>query len=200
MTRSKKTIMLTQLSLLTAVEIILAFTPLGFIMIPPVAITLMHIPVVVGAILLGPLGGGILGGVFGICSMIKATTAASSPVDMAFSPFLCSQVGGNPITSIIMTVGARILLGVFTALLFNAFSKLFRNNSFSISASAILGTLLHTVMVLGCLALFFSNLGIGWGAILTTVASLNGILEIAAAGLVSVAVCKPLMSYLNKNK
>ena len=65
--KNNKTLMLTQLALLTAIEVILTFTPLGFIMIPPVSITVLHIPVIVGAILTGKKGGAVLGGVFGIC-------------------------------------------------------------------------------------------------------------------------------------
>ena len=59
---SGKTRELVQLSLLIALEAVLAFTPLGFIMIPPIAITILHIPVIIGAVLMGPAKGGVLGG------------------------------------------------------------------------------------------------------------------------------------------
>ena len=51
---TNKTRTLVQLSLLIALEAVMAFTPLGFIMIPPISITILHIPVIIGAILLGP--------------------------------------------------------------------------------------------------------------------------------------------------
>lgn len=197
MNNKSKTKFLTQISLLTAIEVILAFTPLGFIMIPPVALTLLHIPVVVAAIVLGPVSGGILGGVFGVCSMIKATTAATSPVDMAFSPFLASSVGGNALSAIVMAFVIRILFGILTAFFYKAFSKLIGNDRLSVGLAGVLGTLMHTVMVLSFLAMFYTDLGVGFGAILATVASLNGILEIVSAALVAAAVCKPLIKYMN---
>ena len=76
---TRRTTRLTQLSLLIALLAVLGFTPLGFIMIPPVSITLMHIPVIIGAILLGPLDGAILGGVFGCISLFKAVTTPGGP-------------------------------------------------------------------------------------------------------------------------
>lgn len=95
---NQKTLRLAQLAILIALEAVLTFTPLGFIMVPPISITLMHIPVIVGAVLMGPVDGGILGLSFGVFSMIKASTAAASPADMAFSPFL----SGEPVSSIVM--------------------------------------------------------------------------------------------------
>ena len=71
-TRRPDTLRMVQLAILIALEAIMAFTPLGFIMIPPISATLMHIPVIIGAILLGPLRGGILGGCFGLFSVIRA--------------------------------------------------------------------------------------------------------------------------------
>lgn len=44
-----RTMRLAQLAMLIAIQAILTFTPLGFIMIPPISITIMHIPVIIGA-------------------------------------------------------------------------------------------------------------------------------------------------------
>ena len=100
---NQKTLRLAQLAILIALEAVLTFTPLGFILVPPISITLMHIPVIVGAVLMGPVDGGILGLSFGVFSMIKASTAAASPADMAFSPFL----SGEPVSSIVMCIIPR---------------------------------------------------------------------------------------------
>ena len=96
--RNQNTRTLAQLAILIALLAVLTFTPIGFIMVPPVSITLMHIPVIVGAMLMGPKQGGVLGLAFGLFSMIKASTAAASPVDMAFSPFL----SGEPVASLVL--------------------------------------------------------------------------------------------------
>ena len=57
-----------QIAMLTAIILILAFTPLGYIRTGGLEITLIVIPVAVGAVILGPVGGMILGAVFGITS------------------------------------------------------------------------------------------------------------------------------------
>ncbi|MEG1781761.1 MAG: ECF transporter S component [Oscillospiraceae bacterium] len=183
---------LTQMSLLLALELILSFTPLGFILIPPVAITLLHIPVIIAAILLGPACGAILGGVFGLISIFKATTAATSPVDMAFSPF----VSGKPLASLLMALGTRILFGLIAGLLFMALRKVIKSQLLSITITAVISTILHTCMVLGCLALFFNDLGVGLISILITIVSLNGILEIAVGAIVTGAICNPLLKMM----
>ena len=69
-------------AMMAAIVILLANTPLGMIQLPIIKATTTHIPVIVGAILLGPGAGAILGGVFGICSMISNTVA---PVAVSIS-------------------------------------------------------------------------------------------------------------------
>src|SRR3712207_9391209 len=66
-----------QVALMAAIIILLVNTPLGMIQLPIIKATTVHIPVIVGAICLGPLAGAILGGVFGICSLVSNTMAPS---------------------------------------------------------------------------------------------------------------------------
>ena len=73
--RKKDTRWMVSVALMAAIIIVLANTPLGMIQLPIVKATTVHIPVIIGAILLGPLAGGILGGVFGVCSMLSNTFA-----------------------------------------------------------------------------------------------------------------------------
>ncbi len=188
---TKKTKDLTQLSLLIALEAVLAFTPLGFIMIPPISITILHIPVIIGAILMGPTYGGILGGTFGVLSVIKATFFAASPADMLFSPFL----SGKPIQSLVMSIVPRILLGMVAAWLYQALRHKMGEIP-SIGVSAVAASILHTLLVLGSMWIFFNAMPLR--DVFVTMASLNCILETVAAGVVGVAVCRPLMIYLHK--
>lgn len=193
MNTSKKTRVLIQFSLLLAIQLILGFTPLGLIMVPPVAITLLHIPVIVCGVVMGPLYGGLLGAVFGIISMSKAITSAVSPGDLLFNPL----VSGSPVASVVMCLVPRILLGVLAALLYRLFCRLLakwqpgRRTPLAIGAAAVLGTALHTMMVLGCLMLFFEAVPLKtvFGAVFTV----NGGLEILAAVLVAVPVGTALL-------
>ncbi len=188
---TSKTRQLTQLSLLIALEAVMAFTPLGFIMIPPISITILHIPVIIGAILMGPTYGGILGGAFGVLSMIKATFFAASPADLLFSPF----ASGAPVQSAVMCIVPRILLGVAAALLYQLLRQVTKDIA-AMAVSCILATLLHSVMVLGAMWLFFQAMPLR--DVFVTVASLNCIVEMLAAGVVGTTVCKPVMAYLRK--
>lgn len=179
---------LTQLALLIAIQLILSFTPLGFIILPGmVSITIMHIPVIVGGIVMGPMYGGILGLVFGLLSMYKATTAATSVVDQAFSPFL----SGAPVQSIIMCIVPRILLGVVAALVFRLLEKRIKSRGLAIAVSAAIASIMHTVLVLGCLWALFDSLPLK--SVFLTLVTLNGFSEIAVAVLVAVGVCRPLL-------
>ena len=102
---------LVQLALMAAIIVVLANTPLGMIQLPIIKATTIHIPVILGAILMGPLAGGILGGVFGICSMVSNTVA---PVitSFAFSPFLSTTGLAGAVKAIWICLGCRILIGV----------------------------------------------------------------------------------------
>ena len=189
MDKKLSTIKMTQLALLIAIELLMTVTPLGYIMIPPIAATLMHIPVIVGAIVMGPKAGAALGTVFGLTSLWKATTQATSPVDLAFSPF----VSGKPLQSLIMCMGPRILLGIIAALLFRAFFKAFHGKeALAIGLSAVAATICHTVMVLGLLALFFSEFGMGVMAVVLSLVTVSSACEMLCAAVISVAVCIPL--------
>ena len=188
---TRKTRDLTQLALLIALEAVLAFTPLGFIMIPPISITILHIPVIIGAILMGPTYGGILGGTFGVLAIIKATFFAASPADLLFSPFL----SGKPIQSLVMSLVPRVLLGLIAAWLYRALKR-FMGEIPAIGVSAVAATILHTLMVLGSRWFFFNAMPLR--DVFITMASLNCILETIAAGVVGAAVCKPLMTVLHR--
>ena len=83
----KDTRYLVSVALMAAIVILLANTPLGMIQLPIIKATTVHIPVIIGAILLGPSAGAILGAIFGICSLISNTTAPTL-LSFAFSPFL----------------------------------------------------------------------------------------------------------------
>ena len=182
------------MALLIALLAILTFTPLGFILVPPVSITILHLPVIIGAVMLGASGGAIIGAAFGIMSMLKATFAATSPIDMLFSPFL----SGTPVKSLIMCVVPRILLGVIAALLFDLFSKVIKKDVPSIALAGGIATICHTVMVLGCLWIMFDTIPLK--TVFMTVIGVNGLLELAAGIIVPTAVAKALFVAMGKKK
>ena len=91
----------------SAIEVVLAFSWIGFITFPTISISTLHIPVMLAAAFFGRWAGCIVGGVYGLISMWKATNASFAPGDIVFSPFL----SGDPFGSIVMAVGMRMLFG-----------------------------------------------------------------------------------------
>ena len=66
--KDKKIVEMAQMAVLTAIILIMAFTPLGYLRTAGLEISLITIPVVIGAMITGPAAGAVLGGVFGITS------------------------------------------------------------------------------------------------------------------------------------
>ena len=110
-------------ALMSAIVIVLANTPLGMIQLPIVKATTVHIPVIIGAILLGPEAGAILGGVFGVCSLIS-NTMAPTLLSFAFSPFMSTTGISGAVKARWVSVGCRILIGVAAGWLWRLLKKI----------------------------------------------------------------------------
>ena len=76
--RNSKTNELVLTGLFTAIIIIMAFTPLGYIPLVVINATIIHIPVILGSLFCGPKKGAFLGFVFGFTSCLKATSRRNS--------------------------------------------------------------------------------------------------------------------------
>lgn len=96
--------------LLGSISIVLGMTPIGLIPVGPTKATIMHIPVIICAILEGPIAGAIVGLIFGISSIFSAIFAPT-PVSFAFL---------NPLVSVI----PRVLIGVTSYYAYKGLSKL----------------------------------------------------------------------------
>jgi len=138
---------ITVAGVLSALSIGLNFTPLAFMLIPglQVQITLMHVPVIIGAILEGPLVGAFIGLVFGLFSLY---TAAITPLPIAFA-FL------NPLVSVL----PRVLIGIVTYYVYKLFLGLFKQkkDSLAIGIAATVGTLTNTIGVLGMIYILYAR-------------------------------------------
>lgn len=119
---------------LAAIAILLGVTRLGFIPVPNVSgnATIMHVPAIVGGVMEGPIVGLLIGGIFGIFSMLQATV-----------PFFA-----DPRVSVI----PRLFIGV-TAYYSYAFTKGY-NEYLALVVAGIVGTLTNTILVVGALIIF----------------------------------------------
>lgn len=140
---------LTLMGLLTAVLLVMSFTPLGYLTIGPLAITLNMIPVAIGAIALGPKGGAVLGAVFGITSFLQCIgIGGTSPMGVILFEI-------NPFLAFVQRFLPRFLMGLLTAYIYK-----FAKKAISPAASFIAGffaAFLNTVLFMSLLVLLFGN-------------------------------------------
>lgn len=172
---------LTLVGMLSAISIVMALTPLGFIQLPMARATLMHIPVIIGAILEGPIVGILIGLIFGVFSLVQNYVAPSSALFFAFQ---------NPLVSVL----PRVLIGVTS---YYAYKYMIgKNNALKIGIGTVIGTITNTFGVLTMINIFYAQRAAtvlkATPATVTKViygiALTNGIPEIIAAVIITVPV------------
>lgn len=142
------------LSFLIALELLMSFTFLGYIHIPPISITFAYIPVLIGACVLGPAETTILGAVFGLASMYKASSNYVMANDKIFSPFM----SGLPLESFLLSVGSRVLFGLVIGLVFWAAKKR-KAPRVWLGIASFLAPRFQAFLVYGAMGLFFPETG-----------------------------------------
>ena len=189
-------------AMMAAIVVLLANTPLGMIPLVVTKATTVHIPVILGAILFGPLAGGILGGVFGICSVI-INTFTPALTSFAFSPFMSTTGLSGAVKALWVAVGCRILIGVVSGWLWRALSRTRMNSWTALSIVGFTGSMVNTVTVMGSIFLLFTQqyaqakevaLEAVSGLILTTVV-VNGIPEAIVATVLVAVIGKNLLRF-----
>ena len=155
-TKKKDTRWTVQVALMSAIIIILANTPLGMIQLPIIKATTVHIPVIVGAIILGPLGGALLGGVFGLCSLVS-NTMAPSLLSFAFSPFLSTTGFVGVAKALWISVGCRILIGLVSAYAWILFRKMRMNRTLALVITGFIGAITNTILVMSSMYILFAQ-------------------------------------------
>lgn len=200
----KDTRWMVSVALMAAIVILLANTPLGMIQLPIIKATTVHIPVIIGAVLLGPSAGAILGGVFGICSMISNTTAPTL-LSFAFSPFLAEDLLGV-VKSLWIAIGCRILIGVVAGWVWIGLRKLRLSPWVALPITGFVGSMVNTVFVMGSIYVLLASqyaaakevaLDAVWGLIMATVTA-SGIPEAIAAAVLVTALGRALLVFFRK--
>lgn len=129
------------IAMLSGICLFLGLTGLGFIPLPLFKLTILHLPVIIGAIIEGPIVGGSIGLIFGLFSIYQNITA---PTPM--SPFFY-----NPLVSVV----PRVLIGVISYYIFKFIRTKLKNIKLSITVAAICGSLVNTIGVLGTIYLLY---------------------------------------------
>ena len=198
--RKHDTRWMVSVALMAAIVVVLANTPLGMIQLPIIKATTVHIPVIIGAILLGPSAGAILGFVFGVCSLIS-NTMAPTLLSFAFSPFMSTTGIPGALKAIWISVGCRILIGVAAGWLWILLTKIKVNQTIALPIVVFIGSMVNTVTVMGSIYLLFAQqyaeakdvaVSAVWGLIMGTVTA-SGIPEAIAAAILVLALGKVLL-------
>ena len=186
-------------ALLTALIIVMAFTPLGYLKAGAIEITFITIPVIIGAVLLGPVGGLFLGAVFGITSFIQC---------FGMSTFGVALFSVSPLRTAIVP---RVLMGWLTAVIFKAVSSKDKTSFVQYLVASIAGPLLNTILFTGTLLLLFNNAPIiiqlkeqfGSTNVMAFAAAfvgVNGLIEAGVCAVLGTALCKALSVAMKKMK
>ena len=203
--RKHDTRWMVSVALMAAIVVVLANTPLGMIQLPIIKATTVHIPVIIGAILLGPSAGAILGFVFGVCSLIS-NTMAPTLLSFAFSPFMSTTGIPGALKAIWISVGCRILIGVAAGWLWILLTKIKVNQTIALPIVGFIGSMVNTVTVMGSIYLLFAQqyaeakdvaVSAVWGLIMGTVTA-SGIPEAIAAAILVLALGKVMLRVLKR--
>lgn len=196
----QKTRWLVTLAMFAAIIVLLAFTPLGLIPLPFIKATTIQIPVVIGAVLLGPLAGAILGGVFGICSMVNATIAPT-PMSFAFSPALAMNAAGA-VKAVWIALGCRICIGIAAGWIWRGLKKVKMNDIPALAITGAAGALTNTILVMGSIYLLLAqeyakSIGSSMSAVFKVIMGVvagNGVPEAIVTAILVTVIGKALLS------
>ena len=140
--------------ILIAVELLMSFTFLGYIHIPPLSVTIAYIPVIIAGALFGPAESTLVGFIFGLASMYKASASYAMAADMVFSPFF----SGFPAGSLLLSIGSRTLFGLLAGLAFMLAAKSRHKRLWRIVVS-VFATKLYEFPVYLALGIFLPETG-----------------------------------------
>ena len=191
-----------QYAIFIAIILVMRITHLTSIPVGPLVMTLAMIPIAIGAMLLGPLGGAILGTVYGFTSLYDAMTGASAMTGVFFQL--------SPILTIILCVVIRGFVGAATGWLFQLFKKLDRHRIWCYFAGGLAAPMLNTILFMGYIVLvfyqtdFIQNLVAIKGAVnplmfIILVVGIQGLVEWITGCIVSGAVTKAVARALKRD-
>jgi uncharacterized membrane protein len=206
---TKNTSYMVQLALMIALVVAVSFIPvLGYIPLVVIKATTVHIPVIIGAILLGPKAGAMLGLTMGLTSIIK-NTIEPSLTSFVFSPFIpMPGTDSGDLRALLIALLPRMLIGVVAGIVYKIVSLFDKKGFAACGLAALLGSLTNTALVLGGIYLMFGEqyakaINVGFevlGTYIMGIVATNGLAEAAVAVVLCVLIIRPLTKALNRNR
>ena len=147
------------MALFSAIIIIMAFTPLGYIPLGVINATIIHIPVIVGALFCGPKIGAFLGFLFGFTSFIKNTIMPSTLSAFVFSPVLAANMFGikGVLCSTFICFVPRVLVGILPYFIYTGMKRVSKSNVINFAAAGVLGAFTNTLLVMGAIYILYKD-------------------------------------------
>ncbi len=197
-----KTKRLVLASLIVAIIGLMGFTPLGFVKLGVMEVTLLMIPVVIGACTLGVAWGTVFGAVFGLISFFQC---------FGYSAFGAALLAINPYATFVLCLVPRVLMGFLSGLIFKAVSKIDKTKIISFITASISGAVLNTVFFTALFLIFFRNadltsaFGINLAnmsviSVIGILVTFNAVLEIVICGIIGTALSKVIVQLILKSK
>lgn len=205
------TISMVQVAIFGAVICIMAFTPnLGYIYLGFTRATILHVPVIVASLLMGPKKGAVLGFLFGLTSFIN-NTINPTPASFVFTPFYSIGEVSGGIGSIIICFVPRILVGVVPYFVYKLVMKFAKEetrrkgvSNIGLILSGVLGSLVNTLLVMNLIFVFFGEAyasandvaATGVSAVymyILSIIAINGVPESIVAGVLTICIGKVLL-------
>lgn len=208
--KNKKTFDIVLTAFFLGIMILMSVVPfLGFIPIGPLNATILHVPVIIGSVILGPRLGAFLGTSFGVMSVINATTRPSA-LSFVFSPFIpIIGTSHGSWKALLVALVPRILVGIVPYYVYK-FGQRFlkgKTNSIALFLAGIAGGLTNTLLVMNLIYFLFKD-SYGqiikkgadqvYGAILAVIAT-QGVPEAIVAGILTAAVASILLRLRKQN-
>ncbi len=198
-TKRNSTANLTVTSLLSALIIVMTFTPVGYLNLGVVEITFMTIPVAIGAIICGPASSAFLGFVFGLTSFFQCFGVLRPSV------FGQALLAVDPVATGILCIMPRIAAGLLAGLIFKAFKNKAKKTSFALTSLSV--GVFNTLFFVSFLIIFFGTenlsklqLGDSVIAIIMSLVTVNAVIEWAVCLVVGFAVSNALIYVLRRMK
>lgn len=187
-----KTAHLTLTALFVALILLFGFTPVGMIPLGFINVTILHIPVIVGTLLLGLKTGLLFGACFGTVSALSAFGIFGTPSTLA-----ATLVAASPALALIMCYVPRLLVPVVTTLVYRLIARGRVNSKRAVPFAAVLGSLTNTVFYLGLMLLFYVIMGIDHANLLALIGG-TGLIAGTSEAVVAAIIATPVLAALWK--
>lgn len=185
-------------ALFSAIIIIMAFTPLGYIPLGVINATIIQIPVIIGALFCGPKQGAFLGFLFGFTSFLKNTIMPATLSAFVFSPVLAAGMFGTKgvLFSTFICFVPRVLVGILPYYVYKGMKKISKWKSVNFAVAGVIGAFTNTFLVMGSIYVLYKDAyaaaqGIDPTMVLGVIAGIigfNGVIEAVLSGVIVSAI------------